>query len=62
LGAGDVGTAPAAGLAGEARLDIGKPNVIRPSIAADRCVVATAKIGATDQEPANAGGATSLLR
>ena len=43
------GTAPTASLAGKQRLEIGKPDVIRPSIAADRCVVAAVIIGAIDQ-------------
>jgi hypothetical protein len=53
----DISALCATGLASEERLEIGKPDVIRPSIAADRCVVAAAKIGAVDQETANASGA-----
>jgi hypothetical protein len=52
-----VGAASATSFADETRLEIGKADVIRPSIAADRCVVAAAKIGAIDQETANASGA-----
>jgi hypothetical protein len=52
-----VGTAPAARLTGEPRLEIGQPNVIRPSIGVGRCVVAAMVIGAIDQETANASGA-----
>jgi hypothetical protein len=52
-----VGTFPAASLAAKPRLYIGQPNVIRPSIAADRCVMAAPKIGAVDQQPAHASGA-----
>jgi hypothetical protein len=48
---------PAAGLAGEFRFDVAKPDVIRPSVAADRDRVAAPIIGAIDQETANAGGA-----
>jgi hypothetical protein len=52
-----IGTAPAASLADETRLEIGQSDVIGPSIAADRCVVAAAIIGTVDQEAANASGA-----
>jgi hypothetical protein len=44
-------------LASEQRFDVGKPDVIRPSVAADRDRVAAPIIGAIDQETANAGGA-----
>lgn len=40
-----------------ARLEIGQPDIIGPSIAAHRCVVAAMIIGAVDQEAANASGA-----
>jgi hypothetical protein len=43
---------PAAGLAGE--LGLGQPDVIRPSIAADRCRVAALVVGAIDHETTNA--------
>jgi hypothetical protein len=47
----------AASLAGEARLDVGQPNVIGPSVPADRRRMAAMIIGAIDQQAANAGGA-----
>jgi hypothetical protein len=47
----------AAGLAGEARLDVGQPDVIRPSVAADRRPMAAPEIRAIDQQAANASGA-----
>ena len=50
----DVGAFPAASLAGEPRLDIGQPDVIRPSVAADWCPVAAFVVRAIDQETANA--------
>jgi hypothetical protein len=53
----NISASPAAGLAGEPALDIGQPDVIRPSVAADRDRVAAPIIGPTDQEIANAGGA-----
>jgi hypothetical protein len=43
-------------LAGEPGLDIGQPNIIRPSVAADRGPVAALVIGAIDQETANVTG------
>jgi hypothetical protein len=49
--------APAASLTDEQRFKIGNPDVIRPSIAADRCVVTAMIIGTIDQEAANASGA-----
>ena len=52
-----IRAAPAASLAGESRLQIGQPDIIGPSIAADRCVVAAMIIGTVDQETANASGA-----
>jgi len=42
----DVSASLAADLAGEARLDVGQPNVIRPSVAADRYPMAAFVIGA----------------
>ena len=53
----DIRTAAAASLTGKPRLEIGKPDVIGPSIAVDRCVVAAAEIRAVDQETTNARGA-----
>jgi hypothetical protein len=52
-----IRAAPAASLAGKPRLEIGQPDVIRPSVGADRCVVAATIIGTVDQETANASGA-----
>ena len=52
----DIRTLGAAGLAGEARLDVGKPGIIRPAVAADRGPMAALVIRAIDQETANAGG------
>ena len=49
----DVRAAPAASLAGKSRLKIRKPDVIRPSIAADRGPMRAMIIGAVDQEAAN---------
>ena len=51
----DVGTAPAASGAGETRLKIGQPNVIRPRIGAGRDVVRAVIIAAIDQDTTNAG-------
>jgi hypothetical protein len=53
----DVSASRAAGLAYEPRLEIGKPDVIRPLIAADRDRVAAAKVLAIDQDTAQAGRA-----
>jgi hypothetical protein len=53
----DIGASLAANLAGKARLDIGQPDVIRPSVAADRCPMAALVIRAIDQETTNASGA-----
>ena len=50
----DVGPALAAGRAGELRLKIRQPNIIWPSIAADRDVMGALVIGAIDQESAYA--------
>jgi hypothetical protein len=47
----------AACLASEPGLQIGQPNIIGPSVAADGCPMAAVIIGAIDQETANAGGA-----
>jgi hypothetical protein len=52
-----VRAASATSLAGKPRLEIGKPDIIGPSIAADRCRVAATIIGAIDQETAHASGA-----
>jgi len=54
--AGFLSTVPAC-LAGEPGLQIGKPNVILPLIAADRSPIRTTIITTVDQETANAGGA-----
>jgi hypothetical protein len=53
----DVGAFPATSLAGEPRLYIGKPDGIRPSVAADCRRMAAPIIRSIDQETANAGGA-----
>jgi hypothetical protein len=53
----DVGTSPAAGLAREPGFDVREPDIIGPSVAADRRPMAAAIIGAIDQEAANAPGA-----
>jgi hypothetical protein len=50
----DVSASLAADLAGEARLDIGQPNIIRPSVAADAYRMAALVVGAIDQKAANA--------
>jgi hypothetical protein len=52
----DIRTPLTAGLAGEAWFNVWQPNVIRPSVAADRGPVAAMVVGAIDQETANAGG------
>ena len=52
----DVSASPAVP-ADEQRFDVGKPDIIRPSVAADRDGVAAPIIGAIDQQTANAGGA-----
>ena len=51
----DIRAAPAASLAGEAHLEIGQPNVIRPWVAADSSRMAAPKIRPIDQEAADAG-------
>jgi hypothetical protein len=53
----DISASLAAALADEARLDVGQPDAIRPSVAADRCPTAAPVIRAIDQEAANASGA-----
>jgi hypothetical protein len=47
----------AASLARESRLYIGQPDVIRPSVTADRGPMAALVIRAIDQNPADASGA-----
>jgi hypothetical protein len=53
----DVSASLAASLAGEARFKVGQPNIVRPSVAADRGPMAALEIGAIDQQAANTGGA-----
>jgi hypothetical protein len=53
----DIRAAPAASFADKPRLELGQPDVIRPSVAADRCPMAALVIRAIDQETANAGRA-----
>jgi hypothetical protein len=53
----DIRAPRAAGLAGEARLDVGQPDIIRPPLGADGRPKAALVIRAIDQQPANAGGA-----
>jgi hypothetical protein len=53
----DVGAPLATDLAGKPRLDIGQPDVIRSSIAADCRRMAAPVVRAIDQETANASGA-----
>jgi hypothetical protein len=50
----DISASLAADLAGEAGLKVGQPNVIRPSVPADRCRMAALVIRAIDQQAANA--------
>src|ERR1700737_2316853 len=52
----DIGTFPAASLADKSRLQIGQPDVIRPSIAAGCYRMATLIVRAIDQEATDAGG------
>jgi len=52
----DVRAAPAARLAGEPGLNVGKSDIIRPSVAADRRPMAALVIRAIDQQAANATG------
>jgi hypothetical protein len=53
----DIRTLQAADLANEARLDVGEPGTVRPSVAADRGPMAATEIRAIDQHAANPGGA-----
>jgi hypothetical protein len=53
----DIGAFPSASLASEARLDIGQPDVVRPSVSANCGRVAAAIVRAIDQETANTSGA-----
>ena len=48
--------AAVAGRAGEMRLDVGQPDVIRPSISCEARAMAAPIIGAIDQHAAHAGG------
>jgi hypothetical protein len=62
----DVGASLAACLASEQGFEIGEPDVIRPSVAADRDRVAAMEVGAIDQDAAHSGlphlGEGDLLR
>jgi hypothetical protein len=53
----DIGASLAACLAGKLCLNVGQSDVIRPSIAGDRCRMAAAIIRAIDQETTHAGSA-----
>ena len=53
----DVGASLAAGFADEAGLDIGQPDLIRPSVGAGRDRVATMEIRAVNEDAAHAGRA-----
>jgi hypothetical protein len=53
----DIGAPCAASLTGKPRLYIGRPEAIRPSLAADRRPMAALVIRAIDQQTANADGA-----
>jgi hypothetical protein len=53
----DIRAFQTASLAGESRLDIGQPNVLRPAVAADRDRMAALVVLAIDQQAANAIGA-----
>jgi hypothetical protein len=53
----DVCSAPAASFTDEMRLKIRQPNIVGPSITADRDVMAAPVVGAIDQKPAHTGGA-----
>jgi hypothetical protein len=55
----DISASLATGLAREARLDVAQPNVIRPSVRADRGPMAALIIGAIDQQAAHADGRIS---
>jgi hypothetical protein len=48
---------PAASLAGKPRLDVRQPNIIRPSVAADRSPMAAMIVGTVDEQTAHPGGA-----
>jgi hypothetical protein len=50
----DVGALPAAGLTSEQGFDIGQPDIIGPSIGADRGRMAAMIVRAIDQETAHA--------
>ena len=50
----DVGSTLVARLANELRLYIGKPDIIRPRVGADRGRMAALVVGAIDQQTANA--------
>ena len=53
----NVGALLAAGRAHEPRLEIGKPNFIRPLVRANRNGMATVIVGAINKDAAHAGGA-----
>jgi hypothetical protein len=53
----NVRAAPAATLADEQGLQIGKPDVIGPSVRAQGCPAAATEVRAIDQQTANASGA-----
>jgi hypothetical protein len=52
-----IRAALAAGLTGEARLDVGQPNIIWPPITPDRGPMRAVIVAAINQQAANAGGA-----
>ena len=52
----DIGAAAAACLADECPLDIGKPDLIRPSVGAEPGPMAALIVGAINQETAQARG------
>ncbi len=52
-----IRTAPAASLAAKSRLQIGQPDIIGPSIAAERRPMRAMVVAAVDQESAHPGGA-----
>ena len=58
----NVGTALAANLADELRLDVGQPDAVGPPLAANRYVVTAPVIGTIDQQSANASGAHLFQR
>jgi hypothetical protein len=53
----DISASLAATPADELLLDVGQPNVIRPSVAAHRGPMAAMVVSAIDQKTANTGGA-----